>query len=148
MENDGRGKQVAEIQDLIPSDRDIERKLEAELSIFADTIDSPRVLLILRNAALTLLEVHGSIGLERMFLLVADSEYRAGIVDHLVTETPKYWDDTWNAAWAKDSEPLYSKRQQAIARRISLITFWIKEWSELPKHEVEHTSKALQALAR
>ncbi len=147
MENDGRINQLTETKESIPSDSEIERKLEPLLAAVGSAIDSPKVLLILRNSALTLLEVHGSIGLERMFLMVADSEFRSGVVNHLVSETPVYWGNAWNEAWAKDREPLYSKRQQAIARRRSLITFWTKEWAELPEHEVRHATEILQGLA-
>ena len=147
MENNGTGEQLTRISDSISDDAEIERKLESALSGLRLLVDSPKALLIMRNAALTLLEVHGTVGPERMLLLVADPEFRAGVVNLLVRDTPKYWDETWNAVWHKDAEPLYSVRQQRIARRRSLIAFWTKEWSELPEEEVAHVGRILAALA-
>jgi hypothetical protein len=146
LENNGRGKQVAEILESIPDNLEIQRQLSPVLRLFESNVDSPRALLILRNSALTLLEVKEGFELERMFVLLADSEYRLGVVNRLINETPKYWDPAWYEAWGKDGEPLYSKRQQAIARRRSLINFWTEEWKEISEHEIRHAIEVLQSL--
>ena len=125
---------------------DIEAKLESTMKELRDVIDSPKSLLIAKNAVLTLLEVEGSADFQTIFLLVKDKKYREGIVDKLESETPNYWDQKWNEAWSKEIEPLYSVAQQVIVRRRSLINFWTKEWNTLPEDEVRRIVTDLSTL--
>jgi hypothetical protein len=140
------GRQAPELARLLPDDAEIEKQLELRLSEIGNQIFSPKTLLIVRNATLTLLEVTGDATPEATFLLVADEQYRQGVVDKLVTETPNYWDDAWKAAWTKEMEPLYSRLQQRITRRRSLISFWTKEWDTLPPDQVKKIAATLKAL--
>jgi hypothetical protein len=140
-------RQAPDLARLLPDDAEIEKQLELRLSELGDEIFSPKALLIVRNATLTLLEVTGAANPEATFLLVADQQYRQGIVNKLVAETPSYWDETWKAAWTKEIEPLYSRLQQRITRRRSLISFWTKEWDTLPPDQVKKVAVTLKALA-
>ena len=137
--------QATELGASIPDDAEIEIKLQANLRPLSDRIDTPKTLLIFRNAVLTLLEVGDQVDEQELLLLVLDKEYRQGIVNRLVSSTPDYWDQSWNAAWTKEIEPLYSRMQQRIARRRSLISFWTKEWDSLPAEQVRHAAEALSA---
>jgi hypothetical protein len=140
------GQHILNASGALPGDEEIEKKLELQMQSLRSAIDSPKTLLIVRNAALTLFEVDGEVTQQAIFLLVTDKDYRKGIVDSLISETPNYWDDSWNAAWTKEIEPLYSNRQQRIARRRSLISFWTKEWDSLPEDQTKLVGEALGAL--
>lgn len=136
---------AAELGVSIPDDAEIEKNLQEHLHPLSERIDSPKTLLIFRNAVLTLLEIGEQVDEQELLLLLVDKEYRQGIVDRLGSSTPKYWDQTWNAAWVKEIEPLYSRMQQKIARRRSLISFWTKEWDSLPADQVKHAAEVLSA---
>ncbi len=130
----------------ILDDRSILSVVDNVVRAVSNAIDTPRALLIVRDAALTLVEVREEISYERLLLLLADKEYRQGIVTRLVNTTPNYWDSSWNAAWKeKDAEPLYSEQQQRIARRRSLISFWTKEFDTLPTDQLNHVNEVLHS---
>ena len=136
-------ERTSELRYSIPADAEIEAKLQAHLGALGDKVDSPKTLLILRNSVLMLLEVGDEVDNQSLILLIADREYRKGVVNRLTTNTPNYWDQTWNSSWTKEIEPLYSRAQQRITRRRSLISFWTKEWDTLPPEQVRHAAEAL-----
>ncbi|HZW56613.1 MAG TPA: hypothetical protein VFF30_10015 [Nitrososphaerales archaeon] len=111
-------------------------------------IDSPRTLLVMRNAIQILSEADENVDIERIFLVIADREYRRGIIGKIEAGTPNYWDESWNAEWRKDADPLYSNSQQRIARRRGLVHFWTKEWDTFPEDYVKSVARSLQALVR
>lgn len=137
--------QAVQLGASIPDDAEIEKKLQTNLRRFRDRIDSPKTLLIIRNAVLTLLEVGDEVEDQMLSYLLADKDYRDGVVNRLSSQTPEYWDESWSKAWVKEIEPLYSKAQQRIARRRSLLSFWTKEWDTLPAEQVKHALEALLA---
>jgi hypothetical protein len=141
----------------LPSQPLIEKELRTQFHKISENIDSPKALLIIRNAALTVLELNElklvgqenkrSLDLSSLLSLLTNSEYRQRIVERLISTTPNFWDESWDQAWSKDAEPLYSERQQRIVRRRSLISFWTKEWQSLPKEQVEHAVQIVDSLA-
>ncbi len=139
-------KQLHENSGSFSGDWEIEKKLESCMQHLRPAVDSPKSLLIVRNAALTMLEVEGKAEVQSVFLLVRDKDYRQSVVDKLAAGTPNYWDEVWNHAWTKEVDPLYSSEQQGIARRRSLISFWRSEWDTLPEDEVSQIVKNLQQL--
>ncbi len=109
-----------------------------------DVIDSPKSLLIVRNAILTLLEVPGErFSREKVGQLLRDDNYRAELVRNLNEQTPEYWSSQWDASWRKDKEPLLSTAQEQITKRGSLIEFWTKEWPTIGEDVKGHLTKAL-----
>jgi hypothetical protein len=141
----------------LPPQALIESELQTQLHKISENIDSPKALLIIRNAALTVLELNElklvgqednrSLDLSSLLSLLTNSEYRQRIVERLISTTPNFWDESWDQAWSKDAEPLYSERQQRIVRRRSLISFWTKEWQSLPKEQVEHAIQVVDSIA-
>lgn len=130
----------------LPSENIIEKKLQYQLRPIRDRIDSPRTLLILKNAVLTLLELEVKQGDSNspekidgnsLLSLLSNDDFRKVTLAKLASSTPSFWDDNWDRAFAKDAEPLYSERQQRIMRRRSLIVFWTKEWDSIPKEKIE-----------
>lgn len=134
----------------------LERELRFQLRKIRERIDSPKTLLILRNATLTLLELNDAklfkegkmprLDAASLVSLLSDSEFREMILGRLVSTTPDYWDENWNHAWTKDADPLYSERQQRIMTRRSLISFWRNEWSTLPSEQVEQAMQVAKSL--
>lgn len=128
-------------------EEDTDARLRQFMDALADVVDSPKTHLILRNAALTLLELpECTLDLEKIRKLLTDAQVRASVMKELSEETPPYWSEQWNSLWRKDVEPLSSKAQQRIVRRISLLTFWSKEWDEVPAEVRSHVTDAVQAL--
>jgi hypothetical protein len=141
----------------LPPEALIEKEVQSEFRRISESVDSPKALLIIRNALLTALELNElelpeqgnnqTLDLSALWSLLTNSEYRQRIVERLISTTPNFWDESWDQAWSKDAEPLYSERQQRIVRRRSLISFWTKEWQSLPKEQVEHAIQVVDSLA-
>jgi hypothetical protein len=140
----------------LPPQALIEKELQDELRKVREEIDSPRALLIIRNAALTLLELSEiktagqlrpcNLDWNSVKSLLSNSQYRQTIVDRLISTSPNFWDENWDHVWSKDAEPLYSEQQQRIVRRRSLISFWTREWQTLPKDQIEHAVLVITSL--
>jgi hypothetical protein len=104
---------------------------DEKLRLVSDIADSPKLSQLLRNTFLALLESGDEdITFRNARKYVSDADYRAKCLAELSKETPDYWTEEWDAAYRKEIEPLYSKAQQQIVRRRSLIKFWTKEWIE------------------
>lgn len=141
----------------LPSQALIEKELQTQLRMIREKIDSPKALLIIRNAALTLLELNKAglfeqksaqkLDLTLVKALLSDPQFRQTTVERLIATTPNFWDHNWEQAWTKDAEPLYSERQQRIVRRRSLISFWTKEWQALPRDQLEHAVQVVGSVA-
>jgi hypothetical protein len=113
-----------------------------------DVIDSPLTHLILRNAALTLLEIQGEdLSIRKIYELLTDDRFRSSIVSMLAEITPPYWSEEWSLLWRKDAEPLFSVSQQRIVRLAGLLTFWTKEWGEIPYDIKRHVAEMLKGMA-
>lgn len=126
------------------SDTELKRFMDA----VADIVDSPKAHLILRNAAATLLELADhNLSVGEVCRLLSDDHFRDDVIEKLSEETPQYWSEQWNSLWKKDAEPLSSDAQQRIARRISLMTFWGREWSGIPAEVRRHVAEAARAMA-
>lgn len=146
MEKHGTGiEQAASVA--LALERDIDTRLRQFMEALANIVDSPKALLILRNAALTLLELpEHTLDVEKVCELLTDDQVRAGVIKKLSEETPPYWSEQWNSLWEKDVDPLLSESQQRIVRRISLVTFWSKEWDGIPAEVRSHVAEAAKVM--
>jgi len=129
------------------SDETLNQELENHLAPIKDVIDTPRTLLIMRNAILTLLETPDQpFSWKSVHALLTQDEFRADVVNKLEGATPKFWREDWDSLWKVDEDPLFSKAQQRIVIRQSLIVYWTQEWSHTPKEERMHAAKIVEAL--
>ena len=129
------------------SDGELSSRLTAAMACFQDTLDSPRTQLILRNAALTLLELPGhEFSVKLVYDLLTDDGQRSRAVKTLSEETPQYWSKEWDSLWRKDVDPLLSISQQRIAKRNSLLVFWSREWDQIPAGPKAHMVRMLERM--
>ena len=129
------------------SDEMLNQELENNLGLIWDDIESPRTLWIMRNAILTILETPDqSFSWKAVHALLTQDDFRTDIVNKLKQVTPKFWREEWDFLWKVDEDPLFSKAQQRIVRRNSLIVFWTEEWSDTPKKAKIHAAEIIEAL--
>jgi hypothetical protein len=129
------------------SDEMLNQELENNLGLIWGDIESPRTLWIMRNAILTILETPDqSFSWKAVHALLTQDDFCTDIVNKLKQVTPKFWREEWDSLWKVDEDPLFSKAQQRIVRRYSLIVFWTEEWSETPKKERIYAAEIIEAL--
>lgn len=146
MENDG-GRGITKAPEL-RQEAELNRRLSTIMDSLTDVIDSPQTHLILRNAALTLLEIQGEdFSIRKIYELLTDDRFRSSIVSMLAKMTPPYWSEEWSLLWRKDADPLFSASQQRIVRLTGLLTFWTKEWGEIPYDIKRHVAEMLKGMA-
>jgi hypothetical protein len=156
---EGEDASQSRVVSVFLSSSTIEKDLNARLRNLRNYIDSPKSLLILKNAFLTELEVYGTQPLQKksaksvcdakfVVCMLSDVAFREKIVDMLISTTPAIWDESWNHSWSKDAEPIYTEKQQRILRRRSLINFWTKELDSLPAEQVRHAIQIASVFAK
>jgi RNA polymerase-interacting CarD/CdnL/TRCF family regulator len=117
------------------------------LDVVADAVDSPKFLLIIRNAVHTLLETPGQdFSWKSVHELLSDEKFRSNVVSKLKEVTPDLWREEWDKMWKVEEDPLFSKAQQRIVKRQSLIVFWTEEWDTLPTKEKMHVAEVVSML--
>jgi hypothetical protein len=142
LEKHGR-EQIAQTAQINSSSFQVSNKAKECMRLFQDIIDSPKTLLIVRNAILTLLETsEEEVNRDTVGQLLRDNNYRAQVVGKLKDQTPDYWSEQWDVSWHKDKEPLLSAGQERITRRASLIEFWTEEWGTISEDVKAHLTKA------
>jgi hypothetical protein len=144
MENDGAG--VALVSRDEPTWEDTGSRLHSIMTSLEDLVDSPKALLVLRNATLTLLEAGEEFTYSKLYYLLSYDEYRKTVTNRLRQATPGTWSAGWNGAWQKDAEPLLSVAQEKMVRRNGLITFWSTEWMSIPEDLKAHVLRVVSAL--
>ena len=144
MEKHGREQVAQTSQALLLSSVQLSNKAKEYMRSFHYLIDSPKFLLIVRNATLTLLEIsEQEISRDKIGQFLRDDNYRAEVVGMLREQTPAYWSEQWDASWHKDREPLLSAVQERITRRASLLEFWTTEWRTISEDVKAHLTKVL-----
>jgi len=148
MENNGN-REVSSYPPIKQSDETLNQELENNLAQIRDAIDSPKTLLIMRNAVLTLLETPNQpFNWKAVHALLTQDDFRADIVNKLKQVTPKFWREEWDSLWKVDEDPLFSMAHQRIVRRYSLIVYWTEEWSHTPEKARIHAAEIAQAFAQ
>lgn len=132
--------------DYLPED-ELNSRLRAAMTTFQYALDSPRTQMILRNSILILLELpEHTVNAQLIYKLLTDEQFRKEAIKRLSETTPHYWSEDWNSLWRKDIDPLLSIAQQRVAKRNSIITFWSKEWDEIPSDVKRHVVKMLEKI--
>lgn len=129
------------------SEAEVQAPLHRFMAKLTDETSSPRVQLMLKNAVLTLLELHEEPSFDKAYELVANPNARSNAAERLSAETPRFWSNKWDSLWRKDEDPLLSDAQQRMARRIGLQTFWAKEYDDLPPEIRAQAANALKMMA-
>ncbi len=146
MENNGT-REMSNPPVFKQSDEQLNQDMLSHLEVVKDAVDSPKFLLIIRNAVHTLLETpNQDFTWKAVYALLTDEKFRANIIDRLKGATPKFWRDEWDNLWKVDEDPLFSKAQQRIVKRQSLVVFWTEEWDTLPKKEKMHVADTVSML--
>ncbi len=146
MENNG-SREVSSPPFFKQSDEQLNQEMLDHLEVIKAAVDSPKFLLIIRNAVHTLLETpNQDFSWKAVYALLTDDKFRANVIDKLKEVTPEFWRDEWDKLWKVEEDPLFSKAQQRIVKRRSLIIFWTDEWSTLHKKEKMHVSEAVSRL--
>ncbi len=147
MENYGRREEPIAATSSILAEADLAKKLSRAMHSMQELIDSPKTHFILRNTALTLLELPDhSFDLERAYLLLTNNSAREKIVRELLENTPEIWSETWNSLRLKETDPLYTAAQQHCVTRVQLARFWTKEWETIPEETRVHVANLLATL--
>lgn len=129
----------------------INQTLAQDVDFLCNIVDSPQTLQILRNTLLLALfaSEKGNDTTDinsrsvTCAVLLSDDLFRTDTINALNKDTAAIWSDEWNSAWRKDAEPLYSRTQQYMSMRASLITFWTREWNTIPEETRRHVAKLL-----
>lgn len=146
MENNGE-RGINSIPFFKQSNEQLNQEMLDHLDVVADAVDSPKFLLIIRNAVHTLLETPDQdFSWKAVHDLLTDEKFRSNVVGKLKEVTPKFWRDEWDKLWEINEDPLFSKAQQRIVKRQSLIVFWTEEWDTLPKKEKVHVAEVVSIL--
>jgi hypothetical protein len=146
MENNGN-REVGSSILMEKSDELLNQELKNNLAFTVDAIDAPKTLWIMRNAILTILDTPNQpYSWKAVHSLITQDDFRADIVDKLKKVTPMFWREEWDSLWKVDEDPLFSKAQQRVARRHSLIVYWTEEWSQIPAKAKNHAAKIAQEL--
>jgi hypothetical protein len=129
------------------SSEQLNQEMLDHLDVVADAVDSPKFLLIIRNAVHTLLETPGQdFSWKSVHELLSDEKFRSNVVSKLKEVTPDLWREEWDKMWKVEEDPLFSKAQQRIVKRQSLIVFWTEEWDTLPTKEKMHVAEVVSML--
>jgi hypothetical protein len=142
MEKHGR-EQIAETSQIAQSSISLSHQLKEHMRSFQDIVASPKSLLIVRSAILTLLEAREEVSRDKVGQLLRDESYRAEALRKVKEQTPEYWSEQWNSSWRNDKEPLLSATQEQITRRAGLLEFWNKEWETISEDVKTHLTRAL-----
>jgi len=129
------------------SEEQLNEDLLDHLAVVRNAVDSPSLLLIMRNAILTLLETpNQSFNWKAIHALLTDDEFRGRVVNKLKQATPTFWIEGWDELCKIDENPVSSKAQPRIVKRHSLIVYWTEEWKAIPKNERNRAAQIIESL--
>lgn len=148
MANDGRREEpVTVAAQLSPRSEEIDNRLRECMNSLTQLLDSPQTLTILRNTALTLLELpEHQFDVDRAHALLTWSVVREDAVSKLREITPQLWSEAWNLQRPQSNGPLYTEVQQQTLIRSNLIRFWVEEWGRIPVEVRDHVADMLGKL--
>ncbi len=129
------------------SNEQLNQDLIDHLSVIENSINSPRLMSIMRNAILTLLETpNQAFSWKAVRTLLTDDEFRGSVVKRLKQVTPTFWLEGWNDLCKESENPSLSRGQPRIVKRHSLIVYWTEEWDAVPQKERIRTAQLIEAL--
>lgn len=128
-------------------DEELTTKSRECMNLLNSIIDCPFTQMILKNSVHLLLELpEHRFDVKSMHQLLTDEKTRSISINTLLQETPSYWTEEWNSLWKKDVAPLLSLGQQRIAKRISLINFWDKEYATIPVEDRNRVANIVHSM--